>query len=52
MHLVPFVPSKFSISGSVRRDVLLLCNPRHDGKNRSSLVIESQDEILLKGGRL
>jgi hypothetical protein len=29
-----------------------LCNPCHDGRNRFNLVIESRDEILLKGGRL
>jgi hypothetical protein len=52
MHLVPFVPSEFSISGSVSKDVFLLCNPCHDGRNCSNLVIKSRDEILLKGGRL
>jgi hypothetical protein len=26
-----------------------LCNPCHDGRDHSSLVVESRDEILLKG---
>jgi hypothetical protein len=52
MHLVPLVPSEFSISGSVREDVFSLCNLCHDGRNHSSLVIEPRDKILFKGGRL
>jgi hypothetical protein len=26
-----------------------LCSPCHDGRDRSNLVVESRDEILLKG---
>jgi hypothetical protein len=52
MHLVPFVPSEFSRSRSVREDVFSLRNLFHDGRNRSNVVIESRDEILFKGCRL
>jgi hypothetical protein len=52
MHLVPFVPSEFLISGSVAEMTFSLYNPCQDGRNHSSLIIESRDEILLKGGRL
>jgi hypothetical protein len=44
-----FVPSEFPILESVSGDVFSICKPCHDGRNCSSLVIESRDEILLKG---